>query len=945
MHVKRTFERLLCIWLFLIVLIPAAADVRAAEKETDERIATERLSKTEVESLLRAGSTEDQRRLFRRLTTEQKAAAFQYLGLEEQALAFKWLTAKEKHMVFAGLEEQAKVELFARLDDSDQELIFKGLEDRTKSQILSGMRDEQRRKWMSRYPGLRLLMPDEAKLRSRMSKEELSKQKKALPQEQLLPKEELLTEKEPSRIERIMSGAFPQAIDRELKQFGYDFFAVTPPAFQPLTDVPVGEDYVMGPGDGFVIHLWGRVEDDYTVTVSPEGAIVVPRIGSLTVAQLTFKETKALLERKFKQYYQDFSMSLTMDRLKTIQVFVVGEVERPGTYSISGLSTVIDALYAAGGPRKTGSLRNIKITRNADTVGVLDLYTFLIEGRKTEDIRLRSGDTVFVPVIGAVAGIAGNVRRPGIYEMKPTATIGQLFDLAGGVMATGYLQNVVIERIADNRRRIIKSFNLAGSRSPDGDQKTTVLSDGDVVKVFPVHRQMRQVVFLEGHVKYPREYEYRPGMRVSDLVPSYEALLPEPFLSRAEIIRLAPPDLHPEIIEFNLGALLDGDARQDIELQDMDRIVVYDVADKMNLPQVTINGAVRQPGTYRLYQGMRVTDLIFRADNLLPSAYAEKASLSRVAVGENHTDMVNIDFSPAKAMAGDASEDIELRPSDSIYIREIPRFSEALERKITLDGEFKFPGEYTFAEGERLSSIIARAGGLTEEAYPFGAVFMREDVKDVQKQRIREYVSGLEEDILALTSQSAETSLEQAEADIVLKALTAKKQLLEKIKSSQPTGRMVVDLEKVIQSPGSDQDLKLQPGDRLIVKKQPDYVNVLGEVYNPTALLVVQERRVGYYLNQVGGATDTADDDQIYLVKANGTVISKSQEGFWGIANWDTDNHRWTLGSFENIKVDAGDTIIVPKKVERYPWLRVVKSITEITFQIAVTAGVIIAAF
>jgi protein involved in polysaccharide export with SLBB domain len=979
MQAKCNRVRRLVIALLLGAMILATGNGYAAEESPGEKISTERLNRSEDgglpdTGLPDTGSTMNRHRLFDQLSPEQKAEAFGRLELKEQVLVFKWLSGEEKKMVFSGLDTNAKVELFSRLDDSDQELLFNGQEDRAKSRILSGMNSDQRSKWMFRYPGLRMLMPDDAQLQSRDSKlsplrdrpfsrdrqlqnekawekqsssreEQKWQQEKPWQQKRQWPKASEKRDKKPSRIENIMSGRFPQTIERKLTQFGYDFFDMTPPAFMPLTDVPVGDDYLMGPGDAFVINLWGRVEDQYKVAVSPEGTINIPRLGSLTVAQLTFKQTRVLLESKFKEYYPDFSMSLTMDRLRTIQVFVIGEVAHPGMYSISGLSTVIDALYAAGGPRKAGSLRNIKVTRRADTVATLDLYTFLIQGRKAEDIRLRSGDTVFVPVIGAVAGIAGNVRRPGIYEMKDATTIGQLFELAGGAMPTGHLQNVVVERIADNQRRIVKSFNLTDTRSPDGDHLTTVLSDGDLIKVFPVHRQMRQVVFLEGHVKYPREYECKAGMRVADLIPSYEALLPEPYLQRAEIVRLAQPDLHPEIIEFNLGALLDGDMSQNIALQDMDRIIVYDIAEKMKLPQVTISGAVRQPGTYRLYQGMRVKDLIFRADNLLPSAYMDHASLARVAVGKSQTDVVTIDFSPGKAIAGDAFSDIALRPADSIYIREIPRYNEALERKISLEGEFKFPGEYTFTEGERLSSVIARASGLTAAAYPFGAVYMREDIKELQKKRIKDYVNQLEEDVLVLTSQSAETSLEQTEADIVLKSLTAKKQLLEKMRNSRPTGRMVVDLNKALLSPGSDRDFELQPGDRLVVDKRPDYVNVLGEVYNPTALLVEQGRRVDYYLDLVGGATETAEKDQIYLVKANGTVISKSQEGFWGLANWDAANHRWSLGSFENTKVDAGDTIIVPKKVEKYPWLRVVKSVTEIMYHIAVAAGVIIVAY
>jgi protein involved in polysaccharide export with SLBB domain len=908
--------------------------------ETDEdQLTTKRLSKKDVVRLLKRGTGEDQRRLFNQLTSKQKTNVFQNLDLKEQVSAFKWLSRKEKQMVFTNLDDQAQAVLFSRLDNWNQKLLFRILEDETKTRILSAMDLEQRRRWLVRHPGLGLLMSDEAALPYRSLTPVLKKRDA-----------KLSGIKQSSRIETVMSGFFPQVIQRNLTQFGYDFFDTSSGNLEPLNNVPVGEDYVLGPGDGFIIHLWGKVEDEYRVKVSPQGAIMVPRIGSLTVAQLTFKETKQLLRKKFKEYYPDFSMSLTMDRLGSIQVFVIGEVQRPGTYSINGLSTAIDALYAAGGPRKTGSLRQIKITRNSNTLATLDLYDFLIDGRKGDDIRLRSGDTVFVPVIGTVAGIAGNVRRPAIYELKDATTINRLFELSGGVMPTGHLQNVVVERVSRNQKRIIKSFNLDVGNAPEPhqpeqDQMDDLLADGDVVKVFPVHRQLRQVVFLEGHVKYPQEYEFRPDMRVKDLISSYDVLLPEPYLQRADIIRLAPPDYHAQIIEFGLGALLEGDESQNMSLQDMDRVVVYKLSEKKKLPHVTISGMVRQPGTYRLHDGMRVKDLIFRADNLLPGAYMRSASLARVTVQKEHTDVITIEFSPANAIAGNAKDDIELRAFDSIYIREIPHYSEALERKITLEGEFKFPGEYAFTEGERLSSVIARAGGLTDRAYPFGAVYLREDIKKIQKKRIKEYVSSLEEEVLTLTSQAAETSLQQDEAEVILKTLASKKLLLEKMKSSEPTGRMIVDLEKIIFHPDSDHDLRMQAGDRLTVKKRPDYVNVLGEVYNPTALLVTGERTAGYYLNQVGGTADNAQEDQIYLVKANGTVISKRQEGFWGIANWDQENHRWSLGSFEDLPVDGGDTIIVPKKVEKYPWLRIVKTITEITFQIAVTAGVIIAAF
>ncbi|MBN1930649.1 MAG: SLBB domain-containing protein [Desulfobacterales bacterium] len=434
-------------------------------------------------------------------------------------------------------------------------------------------------------------------------------------------------------------------------------------------------------------------------------------------------------------------------------------------------------------------------------------------------------------------------------------------------------------------------------------------------------------------------------MRLRDLISSYDTLLPEPYLRRAEIVRLMPPDLHPEVIEFNLEALLKGDKRYNMLLMDLDRVKIYQHKEKMQTPEVIIKGAVLNPGTYSLYEGMKIKDLIFQAGNLTGRAYLDQALLSRVIAGEAGADNFKINFSPRRAMEGLSPDDILLQPFDKIYIREIPQYSQALERKVLLEGEFLFPGEYTFSQGERISSVIERAGGVTEEAYPFGAFFQRESVKNIQKSMVRDYIGKLEEDIFTLSAQASEVSLDKEQSTILNQTLNAKKQLLEKMKTAQPTGRMVVDLVAILTAPSSTKDFKLRSGDHLIVNKKPDYVNVLGEVYNPTAMFFLEDKTVGHYLNKVGGLTDNANEDQIYLVKANGTVISKRQEGFWGMASWDSENFRWTLGGFESLKVDLGDTIIVPKKVEKYPWLRLTKDITEILYRIAVTAGVIIVAY
>ena len=691
--------------------------------------------------------------------------------------------------------------------------------------------------------------------------------------------------------------------------------------------------------------MWGKTEKAYDVTVNRDGLITLPRLGDVTVSGLTYAEMKNHLIHRFKEYYPDFKLSITMGRLRTFQIFVVGEAEQPGTYSVSSLSTLITALFATGGPNKNGSMRNIQLIRSSITVKTVDLYDFFLKGDKKQDVRLEPGDTLFIPIIGPVVGIAGNVRRPGIYEMQGSQTIAEIIELAGGVLPIGYLQNIVVERIEAHSRRIVRNFNLDPGATPATDKLNSVLKDGDLVKIYPVHQRMRNVTYLEGHVKYPRQYEFKPGMRVSDLIPSYDSLLPEPYLPQAEIIRLVPPDLHPELVQFNLGKMLAGDEDQNIVLQDLDRVIIYDKWTKKEMPQVKIAGAVKSAGTFRLYQGMTIKDLIFKADNLTEKAFLGKGMLSRIAPGEKGTDNIKITFSPQKAMAGLLPDNMLLQPDDTIYIREIPQYGQALMRKVYLEGEFMFPGEYSFSEGDLLSTVVERAGGLSEEAYPFGAVFQRDSVKQVQKERLQEYINKLEEDVYTFSAQASSTAIDKEEAAILAQTLTAKKNLLEKMKTAQPTGRMVVNLEDLLANPASPNNFKLRAGDRLIVNKKPDFVNVLGEVFNPTAVFAKKDKSVAYYLNTVGGATDNAEKDQIYLVKASGAVISKSQEGLFGLVSWDPKNYRWALGGFESTKVDPGDTIIVPKKVEKYPWLKVVKDITQIAYQIAVSAGVIIVAF
>ncbi|MFC1580386.1 SLBB domain-containing protein [Thermodesulfobacteriota bacterium] len=842
--------------------------------------------------------------------------------IEEASENFKNLSDADKMKAFNQLTDEDKLQIFQRLEKEDKDVLLKNLTEGERKLLFPTLSKEDQEKWLRIYPHLE-------------EKETIDQSPSIKPRER-----EALSE-----TEKILSGQFPSKVSRDLRQFGYDFFAGGARPFTPLADIPVGPGYIIGPGDSFMIHLWGRTEITHSVTVTRDGQINVPRLGLIMVSGLTFAELKQHLYRQFRQFYPDFKMSITMGVLRTIQVFIVGEAARPGTFSISSLSTVITALYAAGGPTKNGSLRNIRVLRNGNLIKEIDLYAFFVKGNKTGDIRLQPGDTIFIPVIGQVVGVAGNVRRPAIYELKGTQTIGQALELAGGVLPTGELQNVIVERVERHKRRVIKSFSVDPSDALSDKNLMMTLLDGDVLKIYPVHQMIRQVVYLEGHVKHPREHELKAGMKLRDLIPNYNALLPEPYLSQGEIMRLMPPDLHPEIIEFELGALLSGDEKQNLLLKDQDRVKIYGRWEKRDIPLVTIRGAVRQPGTYRLYKGMTAKDLIFQAGNLTDRAYLEKADLTKIIVVGSSTETIKLSFSPKKAMKGLPEDNPTLSKNDFVHIREIPQYQGALERKVVLEGEFVFPGEYAYSEGERLSSVVQRAGGLTKEAYPFGSHFLRESVKRIQKLQLDQYIAQLEEDILAMTTQAGDKSLDADEAKIYQSVLESKQKLIEKLQKAQPTGRMVVSLDEALLMPSSLNDVILQPGDRLVLGKRPATVTVVGEVYQPTALLAEENKTVEYYLNMVGGPNDNADKKHMYLVKANGSVMSRSQEGFFGLSSWDSKNQRWTMGGgFDSQKLDPGDTIIVPMKIQTYPWMRVAKDITQILANVALTAGVIIAA-
>jgi len=744
-----------------------------------------------------------------------------------------------------------------------------------------------------------------------------------------------------SPVEAMLSGLAPNTVPTDLRQFGYNVFRGPVPTFAPLTNVPVGPDYVIGPGDSFRLTLWGRVNAQYTVVVDRNGQIALPDVGVLTVAGMEFSRLQDYLKDQLSRKYTDFKLAVTMARLRTITVYVVGEARTPGSYTLSSLSTVINALFAAGGPSKNGTLRKIQVFRNHEKIATIDLYNFLLGGDKSEDVRLQNGDTIFIPLIGPVVGVAGNVKRPAIYEMTEPMTLAQVLELAGGVTYAGWLQRVQVERVEAHQRRIVVDFNISQADKLGNQRQAneTIIQDGDLIKVFPVLPVEQNVVYLEGHVYRPGKYELKPGMRLRDILTSYDVLQPQPNLEYGEIVRFVKPDLHPVVIPFNVGKLLEGDQAQNIELRQFDRIRVFRWDQRVKRI-VSISGMVFRPGKYRLVPGMRVRDLIDAAGGLMKNAYLKKAEITRRYVTQSGMRTEKIEVDLEKALQGDAEHNIALRDYDYLIVRPIPELE--FDRVATIEGEVKFPGTYPIRKGETLSSLIERAGGFTERAYLRGAVFTRESARAVQRQKMDELIRQMEEALLTHTERVVSGSLSDEQAKIQQQLSGAQKELLAKLKAAKIEGRVVIKLAPLEKFRGSKYDLELEKGDKLVVPEKPGIVNVVGEVYNPGALLYEENKTVGYYLSKVGGPNANADKKHISVIRADGSVASMSQKSFRNVT-WDSQGNRWLFGGFMNIQLNPGDTIVVPRKFDKYAWLRNVKDITQVLFQIAVTTGVVLA--
>jgi protein involved in polysaccharide export with SLBB domain len=752
-----------------------------------------------------------------------------------------------------------------------------------------------------------------------------------------------------STFEQYVSGKAPKEISFDIRQFGYELFRSSPgssaaaqpglvapgqmpsgvsQAGNPIQYLPPENTYPIGPGDEVRVTVWGSVEGAWTVTVDRDGTISLPKIGVLGVTGMTFKDLQNVLRKEFSKYYTDFEMNVSLGALKMIRVYVVGNAISSGVYLVPSLSSVVNGLTTASGPSKAGTLRDIQVKRNGEVVAHLDVYDLLIRGDRSTDIRLQPEDVVFIPPIGPIVGVAGHVDRPAIYELKGRTRLSEAIKMAGGVIADAYLHRVQLERVSQRASRVILDVNVQQVKG----KNDIFLEDGDIVKVFPAITVVTNKIVLKGNVRRPGDYEWKQGSRVRDIIPNFEALSPDSLLDYALVERMVPPDMHQEYLTFNLGQAVSGkDESQNILLQPYDTVTIFNKWDMVPKDKVHIAGAVNKPGAFEFRPQMKLSELLKLAGGMKRFAFTRTAELTRTFPTDEGTKTERIYVHPAEALAGDPASDIVLREDDYLFVRTVPDWQ--IYRMATITGEVKFPGDYALYKGEKLSSLIERAGGFTEQAYVRGAVMTRASVKQQQQKQMNETINQLERELLAMASSEAMSQMDKDEADQVSRAYKERRTFIDSLRMLEAKGRMVVPIDAAAKLKGTPQDLDIEDGDTLDVPSNPKVVYVVGAVNNAASFVYMPKQDYTFYIGLAGGYSRTADKKAVYLMKVDGTALKPGQ----GVV-WDGVSNRWQQGS--SAQIEPGDAVIVPDELSKWAFLRGVKDITTILYQIAVGARV-----
>jgi polysaccharide biosynthesis/export protein len=727
-------------------------------------------------------------------------------------------------------------------------------------------------------------------------------------------------------------------LEPALKPFGHDLFTGAPSIFEPIIGIPVPIDYVVGPGDRLEIQLFGNTKGQYSLIVNRDGNISLPELGPIAVSGLRFEDARSQIQLRVAEQLIGTQVSVTLADLRSIRVFVVGDVEQPGSYTVSGHAPITNALFASGGIKTIGSLRNIQLKRHGNLVQRLDLYDLLLHGDTSKDVRLQQGDVIFVPPVGVTVALSGEVRRPAIYELKGEGTAAELLHLGGGLTPEADPALARLERIDARRERVMMDVDLT---SPQG--RGVRLQSGDLLRIERVRPTYANSIQIEGHVLRPAAVQYRTGIRLTDVIPSVADLRPNADQRYVLIRREQVGTRRVQVVSADLAAAwLAPQSDANPLLSPRDRVVVFDreagrgpmldpILEELQLQSVSgeptqivrVSGRVNSPGEYPLEPGMTVNDLIRAGGGLAEDAYGGEADLARYEVRDGQTrrtDVIKIDMS--RAIAGDTAANLTLAPFDFLVVKEISQWAGSQET-VLLEGEVKFPGEYPIERGETLRSVVARAGGLTPLAFAGGSVFTRETLRERERRQIEMLADRMQQDLGALALQGAQA--DAIGATQASNTLAVGQALLADLRDTEPVGRLVIDLDRILSGSGTDDDILLKAGDTLRVPRQSQEVTVIGEVQNATSHLYDPSLSRDDYMRLSGGTTQKADDKRIYIVRANGSVESG------GGSRWFRDSS----------SMQPGDTVVVPLDAERMRPLPLWTAVTTIIYNLAVAVAAV----
>ncbi len=714
-----------------------------------------------------------------------------------------------------------------------------------------------------------------------------------------------------------------------LRPFGYDLFQRGAERLSPNAAVPVAADYIVGAGDVVRVQLFGNQNMEYELPVDRDGTIRFPEIGPLSVAGLSYVGLQDLIGQRVREQFIGTQVSVTLGELRALQIFVMGDVRSPGSYAVSPMSTITSALAQSGGIANHGSMRRVQLKRGGQLVQILDVYDLLLRGDTRSDVRLRAGDVVFVPPVGTRVTVAGEVNRPAIYEYIGAANVEDVIGLAGGLTSKAYRAGVKIERFEpDSGLRVVQ----AGQDDRAG--RGVKVHDGDTVVVPAGVAQLEESVILAGNLQRPGEFQWRPGLRISDLITNSRDLKDGSDLNYLLIRREAMPNAELAVVSVDLEAAWrqrGGDA--DVVLEPRDTVYVFDLevgrghivepliaelrqrtSRHRPLAVARIGGQVNAAGEYPIEAGMRISDLVRAGGGLAEAAYVTEAEITRyvvIAGEERETELLRVDLQ--RALSEDSSADLSIQPFDYLNIKEIPRWRD--QAIVDIRGEIAFPGRYPIRQGETLTSVIRRAGGLTELAFPGGSVFTRDALRQREREQVEVLARRIESDLSTMAISDPERS----------EAISIGQSLLRQLRESQPVGRLVIDLNRVLA--GYDNDVILRDGDSLLIPVEAQEVTVLGEVQYATSHLYDPSLTRDEYINKSGGATRKADARNTYVVRANGEVSIGNRSRFFTRSR--------------GVGIEPGDTIVVPLHVDRVRPITLWTSATQVVYNLAIAAAAV----